>query len=122
MDIKKIIHSSIVVLTGCLFSSFCHANGWSGYGTFTSLQCFSDNNAVAARCMIVDFNGTANDALINYCGKPWGALYIPAESAANATQLYSTILTAFAAGKQMKIYTNGCFEGFPLIGGVSVKY
>lgn len=121
MDIKKKIYISVMALASSLISGFCHANGWTGYGTFTTFQCLSDNDAAVGRCAVGEFTGTANDAIINYCAKPWGSLYLPAESAQNARQVYATILMAFSAGKQVRFYTNGCFEGYPLIGGVSVK-
>lgn len=119
LNLKNIV--KLLSITGLLTSTYCYSAAWTGYGNFTELSCFSDNNAVVARCSISGFNGFADDTKINYCGKPWGSLYIPSESAQNSKQLYSAILMAFSAGKKIKVYTNGCFEGFPLIGGIAVQ-
>ena len=120
-NLTRKIQLLAITFTSCLFSGFCHANGWTGYGTFAVFQCLSDNDVAVARCAVGEFTGAANDTIINYCAKPWGSLYLPAESAQNARQVYATILMAYSAGKQVRFYTNGCFEGYPLIGGVSVK-
>lgn len=117
-SVKKCV--KLISAIGLLTSAYCHAgNAWTGYGNIAELTCFSDNDAVVGRCYIGGFNGTADASL--HCGKPWGALYLPAESAQNSKYLYSAILAAFTAGKKIRIYTNGCFEGYPLIGGISVQ-
>ncbi len=113
----------VVSIAPLLASAYCYSagNGWTGYGDFSELSCFSDNDAVVGRCSISGFNGVADNTKINYCGKPWGTLYIPSENAQNSKQLYSVLLVAFSAGKKIRIYTNGCFEGYPLIGGITVQ-
>ncbi|HEY8942253.1 MAG TPA: hypothetical protein VIM59_18805 [Cellvibrio sp.] len=112
----------LVSVISFLASAYCHAgNGWTGYGNIAEFGCHSDNDAVVARCAIAGFNGTADSNQINYCGKPWGTLYLPAEGAQNSKYLYSALLAAFSAGKKVRIYTNGCFEGYPLIGGIIVQ-
>lgn len=121
LNFKKVV--KILSVTALLTSAYCYpaGNSWTGYGNFTELSCFSDNDAVVGRCFISGFNGVADNTRINYCGKAWGTLYTPSESAQNSKQLYSALLIAFSAGKKIKIYTNGCFEGYPLIGGITVQ-
>ena len=115
------IRNSALFLLGLLGSLNCIANDWTGYGQFSEVQCFSANDSVVAECSIIGFTGSASDLTINYCGKAWGTLYLPDETKGNSTQVYSAVLMAFAAGKDIKVYTNGCHEGFPLIGGVRIK-
>lgn len=117
-SVKKCV--KLIAALGLLTSAYCHAvNGWTGYGNIAELACYSDNDSVAARCSIAGFNGTADASL--HCGRPWGTLYLPAESAQNSKYLYSALLAAFSAGKKIKIYTHGCYEGVPLIGGIVVQ-
>jgi hypothetical protein len=121
INIGKKIKASVFAL-GFLFSGYCSAgNGWTGYGTFTNLTCMSENDALVGRCILSGFTGTATEPTISFCGKPWGTLYMPGEAAQNSKQVFATVLMAYSAGKQVRLYSNGCFEGYPLVGGVEVK-
>ncbi len=112
-----------VFLLSCALSCTSIADGWTGYGNFTSLECFSNNNsAITPRCAIINFNGSADDTIINYCGKGWGVLHLPGENAPFSKEIFSSLMMAFTTGKQIKILTNGCSDGYPLIGGAAVKY
>jgi hypothetical protein len=70
----------------------------------------------------LDLNGSAwnlwikpDQAVVNPDGCSSTGFYVLPMDYAYSKERYSAILLAFAAGKSIEVYVNGCYSGYPLV-------
>lgn len=112
---KKMKRMSIVVIlvVASLFvvSQSTFASGWGSYTTtITGFYVWSTANA---HFKVANMENPDN------CSNP-GYLTLDA-NATHFKELYATLMTAYTAGKTIRLYYGGCnSSGYPLIGAIAV--
>lgn len=102
--------SSAIVSLACMFSMSAHA-GWSEWAPVTGLH----SNQGPARAFLM------GPSLTGVCTHSWPMILFGSDGTENAKELYATALSAFMAGKEVRLYAETCWSDYPIILALEIR-
>ena len=103
--------STAIVGAACMLSMNAHA-GWSDWATVTGLH----SNQGPARAFLI------GPVLTGVCSNTWPVILFGTTAGTdNAKELYATALSAFMAGKEVRLYSETCWTGYPIILAMEIR-